>query len=145
MERRLTIRVWLLLGLIFLLVISVLGLSYRMLSLRESRSRALAIAELVRDTLTSYMVMGVMDRRNEFLDRIREIPAVENIRVIRGESVIRQFGPGSLLETPQDDLEKKVLAEGKVVEFLEEGIGNVTYKVVIPYKAVPTKGINCLN
>jgi hypothetical protein len=36
------------------------------------------------------------------------------------------------------------LAEGKVVEFLEEGIGNVTYKVVIPYKAVPTKGINCL-
>jgi methyl-accepting chemotaxis protein len=145
MERRLTIRIWLLLGLIFLLVISVLALSYRMLSLRESRSRALAIAELVRDTLTSYMVMGVMDRRNEFLDRIREIPAVESIRVIRGEAVIKQFGSGSLLEAPQDDLEKKVLAEGKVVEFLEEGIGKATYKVVIPYKAVHTKGINCLN
>jgi two-component system, cell cycle response regulator len=67
MERRLTIRIWLLLGLIFLLVISILALSYRMLSLRESKSKALAIAELVRDTLTSYMVMGVMDRRNEFL------------------------------------------------------------------------------
>jgi methyl-accepting chemotaxis protein len=79
-----------------------------------------------------------------FLDRIREIPAVESIRVIRGEAVIKQFGPGSLLETPQDDLEKNVLAEGKVVEFLEEGIGKATYKVVIPYKAVPTKGINCL-
>jgi uncharacterized protein YfkK (UPF0435 family) len=37
------------------------------------------------------------------------------------------------------------LAEGKVVEFLEESIGKATYKVVIPYKAVPTKGINCLN
>ena len=145
MERRLTIRIWLLLGLIFLLVISVLALSYRMLALRESRSKALAIAELVRDTLTSYMVMGVMDQRNEFLDRIREIPTVENIRVIRGEAVIKQFGPGSLLQTPQDDLEKKVLAEGKVVEFLEESIGKATYKVVIPYKAVPTKGINCLN
>jgi len=145
MERRLTIRVWLLLSLIFLLVISVLALSYRMLALRESKSKALAIAELVRDTLTSYMVMGVMDRKNEFLDRIKEIPAVESIRVIRGEAVVKQFGPGSLLETPQDDLEKKVLAEGKVVEFLEEGIGKATYKVVIPYKAVPTKGINCLN
>jgi uncharacterized SAM-binding protein YcdF (DUF218 family) len=54
MERRLTIRIWLLLGLIFLLVISVLALSYRMLSLRESRSRALAIAELVRDTLHTW-------------------------------------------------------------------------------------------
>lgn len=145
MERRLTIRVWLLLGLIFLLVISVLALSYRTLAFRESKSKALAIAELVRDTLTSYMVMGVMDRRNEFLDRIKEIPAVESIRVIRGEAVVKQFGPGSSLETPQDDLEKKVLAEGKVVEFLEEGIGKATYKVVIPYKAVPTKGINCLN
>ncbi len=53
MEIRLTIRVWLLLGLIFLLVIPILGLSYRMLSVRESKSKALAIAELVRDTLTS--------------------------------------------------------------------------------------------
>jgi diguanylate cyclase (GGDEF)-like protein len=145
MERRLTIRIWLLLGLIFLLVISILALSYRTLSFRESKSKALAIAELVRDTLTSYMLMDVMDRKNEFLDRIREIPTVESIRVIRGEAVIKQFGPGSLLETPQDDLEKKVLAEGKVVEFLEEGIGKATYKVVIPYKAVPVKGINCLN
>lgn len=53
MERRLTIRVWLLLGLIFLLVISALALSYSMLSLRESKSKALAIVKLVKDTLTS--------------------------------------------------------------------------------------------
>jgi len=139
MERRLTIRIWLLLGLIFLLVISILALSYRTLAFRESKSKALAIAELVRDTLTSYMVMGVMDRRDEFLSRIMEVPGVESIRVIRGESVIKQFGSGSLLETPQDDLEKKVLAEGKVVEFLEESIEKATYKVVIPYKAVPTQ------
>jgi diguanylate cyclase (GGDEF)-like protein len=145
MERRLTIRTWLLLGFIFLLVIFMLALSYRTFALRESKSKALAIAELVRDTLTSYMVMGVIDRRDEFLSRIMEVPGVESVRVIRGESVIKQFGPGSLLETPQDDLEKKVLAEGKVVEFLEESIGKATYKVVIPYKAVPTKGINCLN
>jgi diguanylate cyclase (GGDEF)-like protein len=145
MERRLTIRTWLLLGLIFLLVIFMLALSYRTFALRESKSKALAIAELVGNTLTSYMVMGVMDRRDEFLSRIMEVPGVESVRVIRGESVIKQFGPGSLLETPQDDLEKKVLAKGKVVEFLEEDIGKATYKVVIPYKAVPTKGINCLN
>lgn len=90
-----------------MLVIYVLALSYRTVAIRESKSKALAITELVRDTLTSYMVMGVMDRRNEFLDRIREIPTVESIRVIRGESVIKQFGPGSLLEAPQDDLEKR--------------------------------------
>lgn len=144
MEKKLTVRIWLLLSLIFLLVISILALSYRMLSLRESKSKALAIADLVRDTLTSYMVMGVIDKRNEFLDRIREIPGVESIRVIRGEAVVKQFGSNSSLEAPQDDLEKKVLAEGKVVEFLDEGIEKATYRVAIPYKAVPTKGINCL-
>jgi uncharacterized SAM-binding protein YcdF (DUF218 family) len=53
MERRLTIRIGLSLGLIFLLVISALALSYRMLSLRESKSKALAIVKLVKDTLTS--------------------------------------------------------------------------------------------
>jgi hypothetical protein len=53
MERRLTIRVWLVLSLLFLLVISILALSYRMFALRESKSKALAIAELVRDTLNS--------------------------------------------------------------------------------------------
>jgi uncharacterized SAM-binding protein YcdF (DUF218 family) len=53
MERRLTIRIWLLLGLIFLLVIPILALSYRTLAFRESKSKALAIAELVRDTLNS--------------------------------------------------------------------------------------------
>jgi len=53
MERRLTIRVWLLLSLLFLLVIPILALSYRTLAFKESKSKALAIAELVRDTLTS--------------------------------------------------------------------------------------------
>jgi hypothetical protein len=53
MERRLTIRIGLSLGLIFLLVISALALSYRTLAFRESKSKALAIAELVKDTLTS--------------------------------------------------------------------------------------------
>ena len=53
MERRLTIRIGLSLGLIFLLIISALALSYRMLSLRESKSKALAIVKLVKDTLTS--------------------------------------------------------------------------------------------
>jgi hypothetical protein len=53
MERRLTIRVWLLLSLLFLLVIPILALSYRTLAFRESKSKALAIAELVRDTLNS--------------------------------------------------------------------------------------------
>jgi diguanylate cyclase (GGDEF)-like protein len=144
MGRRLTIRILLLIGAVFLFVTLILAFTFRQLAFNESKERALVISELVRDTLTSYMVMGIMDRRDEFLSRMREVPGVESIRVIRGESVIKQFGPGSLLETPQDDLEKKVLAEGKVVEFLEEGIEKATYKVVIPYKAVPTKGINCL-
>jgi hypothetical protein len=107
MGRRLTIRISLLIGAVSLFVTLILAFTFRQLAFNESKEWALVIAELIRDTLTSYMVMGVIDRRDEFLSRMREVPGVESIRVVRGENVIRQFGPGSLLEAPQDDLEKR--------------------------------------
>jgi hypothetical protein len=112
MGRRLTIRISLLIGAVSLFVTLILAFTFRQLAFNESKEWALVIAELIRDTLTSYMVMGVIDRRDEFLSRMREVPGVESIRVVRGENVIRQFGPGSLLEAPQDDLEKS-LGRGK--------------------------------
>lgn len=131
---------------IFALSIS-LGITFftiRHKTIEESKQRARMISELVRDTLTSYMLMGVMDKRDEFLSRIREIEGVKEIKVIRGEEVIKQFGKGLKIEVPRDDIEKAVLQSGKPLEQLDESFKGVTYRTVIPYKAVPTKGINCL-
>ncbi|MFN3813057.1 MAG: diguanylate cyclase [Aquificaceae bacterium] len=134
----------------FLITLSVLAILatslyvFRSQVLESAKSKALTISELVRDTLTSYMVMGVMDRRDEFLSRVREIEGVEDIRVIRGKRVINQFGQGTNLEVPKDEIEKAVLKSGKPKEILKESFGSVKYKIVIPYKIDPIKGTNCL-
>ncbi len=132
--------------LVFLFTVLVLVSLYafRSQAIKDSRQKAYTVAELVRDTLTSYMLMGVMDRRGDFLSRIKEIPGVEEIRVIRGNSVVNQFGSGGTLEVPRDEIERAVLEQGKPIEVLKESFDKVSYKIVIPYKAEPIKGINCL-
>ena len=123
---------------------SMAALVIRVYTIEESKEKAWMIGELVRDTLTSYMLMGVMDRRDEFLNRIREIEGVKEIKVIRGEEVIKQFGKGLKIEVPRDDIEKAVLKNGEPIEQLNESFERAIYRIVIPYKAVPIKGINCL-
>jgi len=143
-KRAILIRLFVVLTVVFLVMLAVALYTLRSQALGDSKLKAYIISELVRDTLTSYMVMGVMDRRDEFLSRIKEIKGVEEIRVIRAKSVVEQFGAGTRFEVPKDELERAVLESGKAMERLDESLTSVVYKIVIPYKAVPIKGINCL-
>ncbi len=145
MEKRLRIRLWTLFIALFILFTVIVSISFREFAVREAKNRALDISELVRDTLTSYMVMGVIDKRDDFLTRIKEISGVENIKVIRGQAVIKQFGPGRSWEEAEDELEREVLKKGVLLDTLKEDVKRVEYKVVIPYKAEPVKGIYCLS
>ncbi|MCS6876197.1 MAG: GGDEF domain-containing protein [Aquificaceae bacterium] len=144
MRRVLLFKLFMVLFLAFLFILAIFTYTFRSQALGESKERARIISEIVRDTLTSYMVMGVIDRRDEFLSRIAEIEGVKEIRVIRGENVIKQFGSSLDYEVPRDDIERQVLASGRLIEQLNEGISKVEYRVVIPYKAVPVKGVDCL-
>jgi len=144
MKKNMLLKLLALVVIVFIVILLVTLYAFRSQVMAESKQRAYMISELVRDTLTSYMVMGVMDKRDEFLGRIREIKGVEEIRVVRGKAVIDQFGAGTKFEVPRDEIEKAVLESGKPIEVLEESFGSVKYRIVIPYKAEPTKGINCL-
>ncbi len=144
MKKAILMRLLGLMLLVFFIVLAVTVYTLRFKALEDSKRKAQMVSELVRDTLTSYMVMGVIDRRDEFLSRIREIEGVEEIRVIRAESVIEQFGSGMRFELPKDELERAVLRTGRVIEHLEESFESVKYRIVIPYRAEPIKGINCL-
>ncbi|MEZ0336673.1 MAG: GGDEF domain-containing protein [Aquificaceae bacterium] len=144
MKRNMVIKVLLVISSAFLVILFTVLYAFRSQGLEEAKQRAYMISELVRDTLTSYMIMGVMDRRDEFLGRIKEIKGVEEIRVVRGRAVVEQFGAGSKFEMPRDEIEKAVLESGKPMEVLDESLRSVKYRIVIPYKAEPIKGINCL-
>lgn len=144
MKRNMVVKVLLVISSAFLVILFTALYAFRSQRLEEAKQRAYMISELVRDTLTSYMIMGVMDRRDEFLGRIKEIKGVEEIRVVRGRAVVEQFGAGSKFEMPRDEIEKAVLESGKPMEVLDESLRSVKYRIVIPYKAEPIKGINCL-
>ncbi len=144
MERKELLRFFFITVMTLLATFSVTLYIFRSQAIENAKNQAHTISEITRDTLTSYMVMGVTDRRDEFLSRIRKVGNVQEIRVVRAEGVIKQFGKGTTFEVPKDEIERAVLEDGKPKEIYKESFKNATYKIVIPYKAEPAKDINCL-
>ena len=144
MRGKLILKTSILLLVLFIITVSMLSYFFRKSVITSSKENALTIAELVRDTLTSYMVLGVMDKRTFFLEQIRETQGLEYVRVIRAEAVKKQFGEGLKEEQPVDELEKEVLKTGEIMDILFEDRERAVYKLVIPYTASSTGRVNCL-
>ncbi len=70
--------------------------------------------------LTGMMVTGTVAQRNVFLDQIKSLGSIRDLRVLRGESVIKTFGAGTEKDdTKPDALEQQVLQSGKAVSLVE--------------------------
>jgi len=135
MKRKLIIKIGFLLSILAVFTLAILALFTRKSVLESSEETALTVAELVRDTLTSYMVLGVIDRRDVFLNRVKSTHGLEWVRVIRGEAVVRQFGRRGMDERTADALEIEALRLGERRSDLIEDRDRVIYRLVIPYKA----------
>ncbi len=144
MRGRLVLKTGALLLVLFLLTVSIVAFFFRKSVIESSEETALTIAELVRDALTSYMVLGVIDKRDLLLQEIEKTHGLEYIRIVRGPAVSRQFGEGMRKEEAIDPLEKEVLKTGKLKNLLIEDKKRVIYRLVMPYKATSTGRINCL-
>ncbi len=144
MRGRLVLKTGALLLVLFLLTVSIVAFFFRKSVIESSEETALTIAELVRDALTSYMVLGVIDKRDLLLQETEKTHGLEYIRIVRGPAVSRQFGEGMRKEEAIDPLEKEVLKTGKLKNLLIEDKKRVIYRLVMPYKATSTGRINCL-
>ena len=88
---------------------------------QEQRQTAIDQAETFTSTLhemtlaglTTMMITGTISQRAAFLDQIIELQNVKDLRVVRGENVIKQFGPGKDSEKPRDEIERTVLQTGQ--------------------------------
>jgi methyl-accepting chemotaxis protein len=72
-----------------------------------------SIHEMTLAGLTGMMITGTVGQREVFLSQIKELNIVKELFVIRGEPVIKLFGPGTTLERPADAQEREVLTSGK--------------------------------
>ncbi|MBF0515538.1 MAG: diguanylate cyclase [Nitrospirae bacterium] len=143
-KTKLLIRI--ILSFIFLSVViqSIVFVSFRNFSMNASKERALSAAEIIRDTITSFMLLGVYDKRDVFLDRIKHANGLKEIKILRGKAVMQQFGQSSRHEAPPTLLEDEVLKTGNIKSAVTESAFNVEYDIVIPYKAVADERVKCL-
>ncbi|MFA5243153.1 MAG: HD domain-containing phosphohydrolase [Sulfuricella sp.] len=122
----------------------ITGLNFRSLSTQAIENQALAHAELVKAGLTAHMKAGIMDRRDYYLDEIKDLLHVNTLNIIRGDVVTRQFGPGKAQEQVADGIAKQAFDTKQPVFILNEFSLQPTARVIVPYIASQQGGLNCL-
>ncbi len=135
-------------ALIFALVIivvtthNVLREKNRMMEMIEAQAKDLTT--LYFDSLNTMMLTGTMDMRKIFRNKMLSREGVVDARVIRGEPVIQQFGPGEMGEAAIDDLDMRALRGEAVTQVREDGDRRII-TVITPFHATKdTRGVNCL-
>ncbi|OOV05684.1 methyl-accepting chemotaxis protein [Rhodoferax fermentans] len=75
--------------------------------------------------LTGMMVTGTVAQRDVFLDQIKQLGAIRDVRVLRAEAVTKIYGPGTATESATPDaLEQQALSTGQaVVEVQSDSTG----------------------
>jgi len=150
MFNKLSIRIKLnlMVAFIFFIVIGVATTA----SVQRERSFMLGVAEEeVRDFTTWYfdslntmMLTGTMSQRTILREKSLARPRVVEVRVVRGDPVSRQFGPGLPEERVVDDLDSKALG-GEAAVVVSEGAKGRILTVITPFHATEnTRGVNCL-
>ncbi|MBF0566537.1 MAG: diguanylate cyclase [Nitrospirae bacterium] len=144
-KTKILMRIVLSLILLSIIVQGIVFISFRNFSLGTSKEKALTAAELIRDTITSFMINGVYDKQDVFIDRIKSAHGLKEVNILRGGTVISQFGEQKNTSHIKTPLEVEVLDTGKMKASLKEDLAHVEYSLVIPYKVLANERVKCLN
>ena len=102
----------------------------------QSKDFANTINEMTMAGLTGMMITGTVDQRNVFLNQIKEMSLVNDLKVIRGEAVSKIYGPGNDATIAPDHFERKVIDMRKPYMEVEENSKGEYLRVVIPSLAL---------
>ena len=121
----------------------IMAFTFRALSHHIVQDQITASSEIIKAGLTSHMKAGIMDKRDYFLNEIKTVHDIDQIVVIRGPAVNRQFGTEQL-DKEINSLAKKVI-QTKLPEFVIDDFSvTPTIRAVIPYIATVQGSLNCL-
>ncbi|NMG31195.1 diguanylate cyclase [Aromatoleum evansii] len=128
--------------LVLLILISLYA--FRSYSIASSTAHVRTAAEIVRVHLTEAMIQGVIDKREQFLNRLVEVQGLRTARVVRSSHVNEQFGAGMNREMNADEIEKLVLADGQPRYEIRDEAGDSVFRGTIPFAASSSGKPNCL-
>jgi len=78
----------------------------------QARAFSLTMHDATMAGLTGMMVTGTIAQRSVFLDQIRQLNSIRDVRIVRGDGVRKTFGLGNGTATEPDAVERQVLASG---------------------------------
>ena len=101
------------------------GYVYRAAALEQASDFSLSMHNATMAGLTGMMVTGTVAQRDVFLDQVKQLGTIRDLRVLRGENVSKLFGPGNAKDDSKpDEVEQRVLQTGKeVIQVESDGKG----------------------
>lgn len=129
----------------FIAMVIIISLNFRDFGVNSAEKRAMLTAEVVKSGLTAHMVNGIMDKRHYFIDQIENIDNISALWIARSPTVIKQYGEGFNSEIARDEIDKRVLASGKVEKEMTETATKSTMRMTIPFTASAFGAANCLS
>lgn len=119
--------------------------NFRDYGIKNIDNKATALAKTIEHSLTSQMQMGVIDKRELFLQQLESLPNIDQIWLSRGHKVIEMYGKGFNNEVAKDDIDKRVLQTGIEEKVIDEKLfSSSKYRITIPYKATSEGAIDCM-
>ena len=130
-------------ALLIVVVTALSAWSFRRFSLYMAERHTTSVAEAVKIGLTEAMINGTIDKRLEFLERLRNTPGVSALRVVRGPAVSKQFGPGLAVEQVVSEAEARVIEQARPAFSTVEREGEPLFRAIVPYVADDRGQPNC--
>ncbi|HJW02547.1 MAG TPA: methyl-accepting chemotaxis protein [Azospira sp.] len=142
---RLTAAIWFVLIAVWTSMIVWESEVNRETAINQASDFARSIHEMTMAGLTGMMITGTVGQREVFLDQIKQLAVIKDLHVIRGEAVVKLFGPDTKDTRPMDSIEQQVMQSGKAYSAVHEENGAPYLRVVNPTLASTNYlGKNCI-
>ncbi len=132
---RLVAVIWLMLFIAWAILIFWAAHEQREFAAGQARDFSKSVHKMTMASLTGMMLTGTVAQRAVYLDQIRQSDDIKELRVIRGEGVSKQYGPGAAEESKTDAVEQQVLQSGQPFFQEQEDASGSSLRAIIPATA----------
>src|SRR3989338_2784395 len=109
----------------------------RQTAIEQAREFSNSMHEATMAGLTGMMITGTVAQREVFLDQIKQLSIIRDLKVIRGENVSKLFGPGNAKDAVTvDAIEQQVLKSGQEFSDVQSDAKGEYLRVVRPALAL---------
>lgn len=126
-----------------IVIIIAISMGFRQLSLENAKDKAISMAEIIKAGLTAHMKSGIMEHKDYFLKEIKSTYNINNIAIIRSETIDSQFGTINPRKIVSEE-SIKVFETKQPIFNLIDNAQDVSLKAYIPYIASNQNTLKCL-